>query len=47
MIQDVVSKYNSGQRINSSNNVKVLDNVTFKSYVFKFLKTPQGTQNSF
>ena len=47
MIQDVVSKYNSGLRINSSNNVKVLDNGTFKIYDFKFLITPQGTQNSF
>jgi predicted outer membrane repeat protein len=47
MIQDVVSKYNSGLRINSSNNVKVLDNGTFRIYDFKFLITPQGTQNSF
>ena len=47
MIQDVVSKYNSGLRINSSNNVKVLDNGTFGIYDFKFLITPQGTQNSF
>lgn len=47
IINDVVAKYNAGLRINGENNVKVLDNGTANIYKFKFLITPQGTQNAF
>ena len=47
IIKDVVAKYNAGLRINGKNIVKVLDNGTVNIYNFKFLITPQGTQNAF